>query len=261
MNTQLVIIDPQNDFCKKDGTLYVPGAEDDCGRLATFIERNKTAIDAMHITLDSHPLFHIAHPSFWVDANGNAPEPYTVITASAFAEGTWKPAKDELYRQTEEYLWELEARGHYNLIIWPPHCLTATKGFCVVDSVIEAARVWESAGAGRNVNFVVKTSNPFTEHYSAVQAEVPDKNDPSTRTNFAFIDALKKADKIIIAGEALSHCVANTIRDLIAYIPANRMMLLRDCTSSVGGFENVGSAALDEFVAKGLTTVDSSFCL
>ena len=70
-------------------------------------------------------------------------------------------------------------------------------------------------------------------------------------------DKLKEYEHIIIAGEALSHCVANTIRDLSVYIPAYRMIVLTDCTSNVAGFEHVGNDFINEFRAKGVQFVDS----
>lgn len=252
MSVTLVIIDPQVDFCDKNGTLYVPGSEDDCSRLAEWIIKNKHSIDKIHITMDAHPAFHIAHPVFWVDKNGNNPEPYTVITYQSLIEGTWAPAVPELKQRTEDYLLELETKGHYNLIIWPPHCLTATHGCSVVPIIMNAVRQWELAKIGRNVTFVQKTSNPFTEHYSAVQAEVPDKTDPTTRVNFNFIDSLKDVDEIYVAGEAFSHCVSNTLRDLIAYIPSDRITILSDCTSNVQGFDQIGDAMLKEFGRQGM---------
>ncbi len=62
----LLIIDPQNDFCSPEGALFVPGAVEDCERLVSFIGREKSSIDSIHVTLDSHPNYHIAHPIFWV---------------------------------------------------------------------------------------------------------------------------------------------------------------------------------------------------
>jgi|GEM_PF-6949980 len=41
---------------------------------------------------------------------------------------------------------------------------------------------------------------PWTEHYSAVLAEVPDDEDPDTQLNQALIDRLDTADTILIAG-------------------------------------------------------------
>jgi len=257
MSNALLIIDPQNDFSDPKGTLYVPGAKEDCGRIADFINKNASKINAIHITLDSHPTYHIAHPHFWVDENGNQPAPYTIITHQDFVKGLYRPSDSSLEKKAEEYILALENRGRYNLCIWPPHCLTATWGYCVEDQVWEAAHKWEIANKGTNIEYVKKALNPFTEHYSAIQAEVPDSNDPSTRTNFTFIDKLKEFEHIIIVGEALSHCVANTVRDLSVYIPPYRMIILTDCASNVAGFEQLGKDFINEYRAKGVQFVDS----
>ena len=257
MSNALLIIDPQNDFSHPNGSLYVPGAKEDCGRLAEFIEKNSDKINSIHITLDSHPSYHIAHPYFWVDENGNNPAPYTIITHLDYVKGLYKPVDSNLDKKVEEYILSLENRGKYNLCIWPPHCLTATWGYSVEDQIWNAVHKWELSKLGTNVDYIQKASNPLTEHYSAIQAEVPDPNDVSTRTNFTFIDKLKEYEHIIIAGEALSHCVANTIRDLSVYIPAYRMIVLTDCTSNVAGFEQIGNDFINEFRAKGVQFVDS----
>ena len=41
MRVELLAIDCQNDFCDPGGALYVPDAEDDMSRLATFIARDR----------------------------------------------------------------------------------------------------------------------------------------------------------------------------------------------------------------------------
>ncbi len=252
MSTALLIIDPQNDFSNKKGSLYVPGAEEDCSRLSTFIRQNSSKIDEIHVTLDSHLSYHIAHPLFWKDQSGNNPVPYTIITYQDYMDGKYVPVDSSLNRAAEEYLLALENRGRYSLCIWPLHCILATWGFCVEDQVNAAIHQWEYDHLGKNINFIRKAANPLTEHYSAIQAEVPDPNDPSTRTNFPLIDTLKKADSIIVAGEALTHCVANTVRDLAVYIPSYRITLLTDCTSPVAGFEQLGEDFIKEFKAKGM---------
>lgn len=252
MSNSLLIIDPQNDFASPEGSLYVPGAKDDCKRLASFVNAYSDKISSIHITLDCHPNYHIAHPYFWVDADGKNPAPYTIITYRDYLDRKFSPVDSSLKRQVEDYLLSLENRGKYNLTIWPPHCLTATWGFCVEDNVWTAVHSWELNNVGKNIDFVKKAANPLTEHYSAIQAEVPDPADPSTRTNFVLIDRLKESDKIIVAGEALSHCVANTLRDLVVYIPAYKITVLSDCTSCVSGFEAEGESFIEEFKSKGM---------
>ena len=39
LNIQLLIIDPQNDFCDPNGALFVPGADEDMKRLASMVMR------------------------------------------------------------------------------------------------------------------------------------------------------------------------------------------------------------------------------
>ena len=80
MKTHLLIIDAQNDFCDKNGALYVNGAEDDMQRLASFIIKHKNEINGITLTFDLHKRFHIASPVFWVDEKGKNPAPFTIIS-------------------------------------------------------------------------------------------------------------------------------------------------------------------------------------
>ena len=112
------------------------------------------------------------------------------------------------------------------------------------------------------VDYVTKGSNFWTEHYSAVQADVPDPNDPDTMLNTRLIETLERADIILLAGEARSHCLANTVRDIADNFGEEnikKMVLLSDATSDVPGFENLGESFVDEMVKRGMqisTTID-----
>jgi nicotinic acid phosphoribosyltransferase len=60
-NIQLVVIDPQNDFCDLPGAaLPVTGANADMERLAKFITRAGKKLEDIHVTLDSHRFIDIA---------------------------------------------------------------------------------------------------------------------------------------------------------------------------------------------------------
>lgn len=261
MNYQLLIIDEQKDFCDPDGMLFVPGAKEDCKRLSSFIEKNVQHFSAVHMTMDSHPFFHIAHPVFWKDENGKQPELYTVITHKDFMAKKYMPVKETLNKRIEEYLLALETHGRYKLTIWPPHCLIGTQGHSLEENVYNAVHKWEMVKPGNTIDFIQKAANPLTEHYSAIQAEVPDPSDPQTRTNFTLIDELKHADKIFVAGEALSHCVANTLNDLFVYIQPSKITLLKDCCSSVSGYEKKGEELLCYFMEQGMNIETSNSSL
>jgi len=235
--------------------LYVNGAEDDMSRLAAFIRRVPQKLDAIHVTLDSHNPFDVAHPLYWKDASGAHPTPFTIIGASDVENGVWMPVRPNLYNYSLQYVKKLEAAGRYPLCIWPPHCLIGTQGQTVIEPLASALKEWAENRIGL-VNYVTKGSNPLTEHYSAIRAEVPDPNDPSTQLNTRLIQTLMKADLIVLAGEAGSHCLANTVRDLVnefgddSYV--KKLVLLRDCTSPVPGFEKLQSDFIDDMTAKGM---------
>ena len=94
---------------------------------------------------------------------------------------------------------------------------------------------------------MLKGSNPFTEHYGALMAEVPDPSDPSTGLNTEFLRMLAEADVVAVAGEASSHCVLKTvtqIADNIGDKHISKFHLLQDCMSPVPAIPGVDFPAL-----------------
>jgi nicotinamidase-related amidase len=61
-NMIMLIIDPQMDFHPPNGTLGVPGAQEDSERTAAFIREHIDEIDDIFVTLDSH---HVRHTYFY----------------------------------------------------------------------------------------------------------------------------------------------------------------------------------------------------
>ncbi len=253
--THLVLIDPQNDFCDiANAALPVPGANADMQRLAAFVDAKGARLADIHVTLDSHNAVDIAHPAWWVGASGNSPTPFTVIGEDDVASGKWRTRLPEVQARSVAYVKSLYRAGRYALVIWPEHCLIGSWGHNVQVDVMAALNRWARARMDV-VDFVTKGSNPFTEHYSAVQAEVPDAADPTTLVNTRLIETLAAADEILIAGEALSHCVANTVRDIANNFGddnVRKMVLLEDCSSPVAGFESLASDFLAEMTRRGM---------
>jgi nicotinamidase-related amidase len=280
--TELLIIDPQNDFCDLPAdwcppdpssgarcapALPVPGAHADLQRLAAFIGRAGAGLQAITITLDSHHRHDIAHPGFWQCGDGAAVQPFTPITAQQVRDGQFAPRQASALPRTLAYLDALEAGGRYTLMVWPVHCQIGSWGHAVHAGVQAACNVWADqaikeapgrsqasltpsgggsgplplpGGTGSPVHAVFKGSNPWTEHYSAVQAEVPDPADADTGLNHALLARLDAAGRILVAGQASSHCVKATAEHLVAHLPGGqpeRITLLTDGMSPVAGFE------------------------
>ncbi|CAI5730185.1 unnamed protein product [Hyaloperonospora brassicae] len=258
----LLVIDQQVDF-HPGGSLAIPTANEDAARIAAFIRQHTAKLKQLVLTLDSHQRYHIAHANFWENAEGRWPDPFSCITAEDVATGVWRPRDPSLKDYVLAYTSALEASGKFTLCIWPEHCIIGSPGHNVVPPVHAAAMAWTQA-ALTPVQYVTKGSNSFTEHYSALQAEIELPYDSSTRLNTSLVEALERADQVVICGEALSHCVNYTVRDLVAVWPQDRrqdLVILTDCASAVPGFEAAGEAFLRDMAAKGLTlTTSTQFC-
>lgn len=261
MKVELLVIDPQNDFCDPSGALFVTGADKDMDRLAVMIEKTAHVLSDIHITLDSHNLFDIAHPAFWKNSAGQNPNPFTIISKDDVKNGVWMTTMPSLQKKAYDYVSQLETNKRYPLCIWPPHCLIGSWGHNVYPAVFNALKKWEARP--EIVDYVTKGSNYLTEHYSAIKADVPDPADPSTGVNMDLINILDKVDFLLVAGEASSHCLANTVRDLVEEFGKDdyvkKIILLEDATSPVTGFESFADAFKQEMLTKGMqisNTVD-----
>jgi len=261
-NIHLLIVDPQFDFCDSSGALFVPGATEDIERLTIMTEILCGELTDIHCTLDSHHLFDIAHPLAWQDLNGNHPDPFTIITFDQVDNQKWLASIPKYQAQQRSYVKALADNGRYPLCIWPPHCLIGSNGVQVMPSLYEQLLAWETQEYAM-VDYVTKGTNWKTEHYSAIQADVPDLEDEATMANTKLISALQEADIILLAGEAGSHCLANTVMDIADNFEDDshikRLVLLEDATSSVSGFEHLYEDFRVKMITRGMqisTTLD-----
>ena len=254
---EFLIIDPQNDFSDNaTANLPVVGANKDAERLAKLLDRLNDKIDDIHVTMDTHQLVDIAHPVFWVDSHGKHPAPFTQISVDDVGNGRWRPFNPNYQHRAFDYVNELHTNNRYTLTIWPPHCLVGSWGHNIMQPIADSLRHWESGFA--RVNYVTKGHNPWTEHYSAVKADVPDPDDPTTSLNTRLIETLENADLIALSGQALSHCVANTVRDIADNFgddSISKLVLIEDTTSPVTGFEDLATQFIDDMKNRGMQTV------
>lgn len=263
IRAELVIIDPNNDFCEKGpdvdnqpgapitqlapdnnnlmhmpyaGSLYVPGADQDMIRVANMIDRVMWRLKDIHVTLDSHHRFSIFHPCFLVDRSGQHPNPFTPVSHKDIVDGIWRATVPGLQQWLLYYTKTLEEKGRYEYMIWPYHCIIGTPGAAIYPELQGALLRWESKPG--IVDKVTKGSNYKVEHYSAVQAEVVDPEDKGTMLNTKFIRPLEKADILAIAGEASSRCVGSTVTDIANEFgddAVKKIVLLTDAMSPVPG--------------------------
>jgi nicotinamidase-related amidase len=281
----LMLVDAQNTFCIPDFELYVGGrsgrgAVEDNTRLCEFIYRNLGNITYITATMDTHRTMQVFHAIFFVDGDGNHPAPYTDIHVEDLRDGKWtfNPALAHEFDIAPEYGQQmmihyaeaLEQKGKYALTIWPYHAMLGGIGHALVSSV-EEALFFHSIARNTQYEIGIKGDRPFTENYSVIGPEV--LTGPMGETlgehNTKFIEKLQRFDRLIIAGQAKSHCVAWTVRDLLNDINAmdpalaKKIYLLEDCSSpvvvpGVVDHTDAADAAYRRFAAAGMNVVKST---
>lgn len=231
----LLIVDMQVDFCHESGALYIPGARDDIRRLIEFIYRQAGRLTGITCSLDSHLPQQIFHPSWWVDEKGNHPPAFTVVSRQDVEQARWRPVMEPEW--SAYYVRKLQEEAKKELTIWPYHVLIGGVGN-VLDPELWSAVLWHALARSSQPNWWRKGSIPKTEHYSIVQPEIPVPDIPEGGKEQSFLDLLRAQDRILVAGEAASHCVLETLEDLVDEFSAhpemlNRIYVLQDCTSPV----------------------------
>jgi nicotinamidase/pyrazinamidase len=273
----LILIDLQKDF-HPGGSLAIPNANIDSERICDFI--NKCTCDPAYpkinrvlATLDSHQKLHIAHPCFWISGHDRSshPTPFTIISSEDIKAGKWKPRPDlhipcdgtvvnrdyahpslatcveqemNLVQYCIEYTRLLEEKGRFKLCIWPEHCLIGTDGHSMVTNVRSALDTWCDS-SGNSIEWILKGQNLLTEMFSCLAAEVPISKE--TALNETLLESIRSEDKILIAGQAMSHCVNYTVRDILNHMTPDerrKVYVFIDCMSSVPGFEKDGEEFL-----------------
>ncbi|WP_420628093.1 hypothetical protein [Candidatus Leptofilum sp.] len=263
-DVHLVIIDMQIDFCHEKGSLYVPGAIGDIQRTIEFIYNNAERITNITCSLDSHLPHQIFHPAWWADEAGNHPAPFTLITYDDIKQGKWRPLVAPV--QSTNYVKTLEQEAKKQLTIWPYHVMIGSIGNAL-DPELFTAVLYHSIARKTQPTWLTKGSIPLTEHYSIIQPEVPVANHPMGGKNKPFLDTLSKADVVVIAGEAESHCVLETVEDLVEDFGSQpealqKIYFLRDCTSPVlhpdVDFHAIAQARFAEFEKQGVNFINST---
>lgn len=294
----LLAIDVQNTFCIPGYELFVGGrsgmgAVEDNVRLCEFIYRNLAEITEISLTMDTHIATQIFHPVFWVNSAGAHPLPMTMITLEDVENGIWQinPAvassitlgkyldkypgeyQDEykaLQTYALHYVRRLHQNGKFPLTIWAYHSMLGGIGHAIV-SAVEEACFFHNLARGSQTHFELKGSNPLTENYSVLQPEVmSDQQEQAiAHKNTAFLQKLLSFDRVIIAGQAKSHCVAWTIDDLLSEIQATdpslarKVYLLEDCMSpvvvpGVVDFTDQAIATFQRFADGGMHAIQST---
>lgn len=264
MRIILLLVDMQVDFIHADGALSVPGAIPDTRRTIEWLLDHLGEVTTIAASLDSHLPLQIFSSAWWVNAIGDHPDPYTVITSAEVKAGVWQALYDADW--SARYTEKLESQARKELMIWPYHTLLGTPGHSLTPALYEVI-AFHSAARQTQPQFLTKGSIPKTEHYSILEPEVKVPDQPMGDLNIAFLEMLASYDRIYVAGQAKSHCVLETVASIMRHFARHprviaKMRVLMDCTSSVVhptiDFEQQADETFDEFARQGLTLLQST---
>lgn len=256
----LLLVDEQNDFIHPKGALAVPGAVDDTRRLLDWAYKNLYRISHICASVDTHYPIQVFHPDYWIDkVTKQPPAPFTVITSQDYLrryEDMFVPHWDN-GDWAKRYLKELEVKGKKALMVWPLHTLKGTVGGALEPNVADFILFHSVA---RTTNATIHTKGDADpEMYSMLEAESPLSQDVRTQLNVTILSKMITYKKIVIAGQAKSHCVFETVKSIVKWASTNapeilsRIYLLMDCMSSVDGsaagldFDGAAQAQYEEW--------------
>lgn len=253
----LVVVDAQIDFVHPDGALPVTGASGDMQRLIDLIYHEGHRITTVVPTIDTHTPFMIFFAPWWINARGENPDPYTIITVDDIKNGVWRAVVDTAW--SHAYVEKLAQGGKYSLMIWPFHCMDTSPGFALVPPLYEAMMFHAGARFAQPV-FVHKGQIPQTEFYSPLRPEVDVPQVPGGTINMPILSLFAKHGQVWVTGEAMSHCVLSFMETFCEYFAANAPEVLRstsflmDCTSAVVhpavDFKGIATKRLQEMATK-----------
>jgi nicotinamidase-related amidase len=266
-------IDCQVGFCTPGASLFVPGAVEDTTRVIDFLYRHLNRITGLSFSLDTHRVFQIFHPAFWMDEKGKHPAPMTTITHDDVRAGRFTPIAHP--KEALEYTKKLEATGRYVLTIWPYHTLLGGLSHALVPSLMELS-LFHALVRKSQTHFETKGTHAMTENYSVLSPEVKELGGANVGGfNASFFRMLSSYDRIYVFGQAKSHCVLSTLKDLQNEIEAtdpsliNKIYILEDCMSPVPApplsplppsldFPRIANDAMAAFQAAGMHIVKST---
>jgi nicotinamidase-related amidase len=266
-------IDCQIGFSTPGASLFVPGAVEDTTRTIEWLYRNLDKITQVAFSLDTHRVFQIFHPAWWIDDDGKHPAPFTNISLGDLREGKWKPVAHPA--ECLEYVKQLEKAGKYVLTVWPYHTLLGGVSHALVPALMEAA-MFHALVRQAQTHFETKGTHAMTENYSVLAPEVRELGGKSVGTfNAAFFKMLMEFDRVYVFGQAKSHCVLSTLRDMQQHIAGtdpslmDKIWILEDATSPVPAppihplpptldFPRVADQAFEELKAAGMHIVKTT---
>lgn len=266
MKVALLIIDMQISFChdlKVPDQLFVDGAQMDISNTIQFLFKNIEKITTVCASLDTHILYQIFYPMWWINEKGEHPAPYTIITVKDLETRVWKPIINPIW--SIDYVKKLESEANKPLCIWPYHTMLGTIGNSLDPALYEVI-FFHAVARKSQLKFEQKGIVPSSEMYGVFRPEVIVPNHSAGGFNTDFLNLLAKHDMVVGVGEAKSHCFLESVRQFTEFFQdqpdvLKKFHILEDCMSCVKhptiDFESITNTEFEKFKQAGINITNS----
>ena len=155
-------------------------------------------------------------------ANGPAAMDYL---AKALDEGAWKNYGWIIVTQ------DAHPANHCSFVeqggVFPPHCVQGTEGMKVYPALQTVLDNLMANVSGYNIHYMQKGDLADKEEFSIFQ------NAHSGEKLRRTIEEFQHFEGIDVCGIATDYCVYETVKDLIAFYPANQVRVVTNCLAAV----------------------------
>lgn len=256
------------------GRLSVPGAWDDVWRSCSWDLDNAAFITRIANVMDFHPLTSRWDMHYWVLRHGNPygfpadthpfgfmdgpDKPFPVITPNSMwhpvynPEGWFKPVVSDRLALDEG--WNQVTKGGV-IVLWFKHMHRFTSG-AILDPLVMATTMHHAfvrGGVAAEPAFYMKGVSWRSDSLGMFESDFPIEDDQDAQP-IPSMTQLMKGDRrygipgydlTVWKGEAWTHCVPRAIKQAVANLKLTGnghrikdIVVLRDCCSSIPGFED-----------------------
>jgi nicotinamidase/pyrazinamidase len=210
----LMIVDPQNDFCKAqgglpDGSLAVTDSNSIFPHINALHDSFTAKGQTIFISQDWHPQNHVSFASNHVDPSTGKPYgPFNLIDLEA------------KYDEKTTY--------KFKQMVWPDHCVQGTRGAEVSPLLkLNGSEIYIRKGTGVGID---AAKNNLVDSYSAFGDEYRGSFEKSPLHGMI---AERGINRLVVCGLATDYCVGSTAIDAKLFFPEMDVILIQDCMRGV----------------------------
>jgi len=261
----LAIVDANGSFTDEErGEMYVAGSNINNQNTLKFVKKNPRIIKKVIVLNDCHHTESVHFCDNWINRlTKQHPEPYSHINIDKVLEeydptlilDAGHPLSDIEYG-----LKQMKNAGWTDLYFWPRHCVAHSAGAACAPEVMEILNILNAHKVTATMIYkgVLYNEDQLSGAYATYYV---DNYKMETFATLVYRLLVDKKMKLIMVGQALTHCLGLTAKELAIFLGdrANQIYIPLDCTSPIPDSDLEGM--LKSLRALGVNIIDSIFDL